>query len=211
LISLPLYKMSQRFLSSLLPSRGAHLRRFQGQDYLGHDTLFDPLQTSGGKAIAEWADQHLRPGMRIIEIGCGVGSLSCFIQLLGGNVLGIDIDPRAVAMAQRNAALLQSNARFCVSDLWEWYEGDGADVIVVNPPMFAGQPESLLEHRNLAGPDFEYFDLLWEGILAVSTGPRLVAFTQALPEHLVRVAQHYGFQPFSKSETTTWFRPEIFR
>jgi methylase of polypeptide subunit release factors len=201
--------MSSRFLSSLLPSRGANLRRYQGQDYLGHDTLFDPLQTEGGKAIAEWADQHLRPGMRIVEMGCGVGSLSCFVQKAGGSVCGLDIDPRAISMAQRNAALLQTSARFIVSDLWEWYEDEPADVVLVHPPMFPGQPESLLEHRNLAGPDFEYFDLLWSGIIEIIQGPRLVIFSQNLPEHLQDIAGHYGYYPFSVSESTTWFRPEI--
>ncbi len=49
-------------------------------------------------------DEHMRPGMKVIDLGCGSGILSVAALLLGADrALGVDIDPNAVDIAYNNA------------------------------------------------------------------------------------------------------------
>jgi SAM-dependent methyltransferase len=70
--------------------------------------LYDPLTRLLGvhamhQRLVDQAD--LRPGLRVLEIGCGTGNLAVLIkrQHPGTTVLGLDPDPRALARAQRKA------------------------------------------------------------------------------------------------------------
>ncbi len=47
----------------------------------------------------------LHPGDRVLDLGCGSGILGIAAAQLGAEVLGIEIDPAAVAQARANAAL----------------------------------------------------------------------------------------------------------
>lgn len=49
-------------------------------------------------------DEHVRPGMKVIDLGCGSGILSVAALLLGADAAtGVDIDPNAVDIAYNNA------------------------------------------------------------------------------------------------------------
>ena len=77
----------------------------------GHDRLlllYDPLQRLLGfesyhRQLVDQAD--VRPGHRVLDIGCGTGNLAILIKRLqpGGEVVGLDPDPRALAGARRKA------------------------------------------------------------------------------------------------------------
>src|SRR5688500_3219381 len=46
------------------------------------------------------------PGMRVLDVGCGVGDVSLLLgELVGpkGAVIGVDRDPRALALARQRA------------------------------------------------------------------------------------------------------------
>ena len=52
----------------------------------------------------QWLGEHLRPGERVIDYGCGSGILAIAAARLGaGEVVGVDIDPQAVASTRANA------------------------------------------------------------------------------------------------------------
>ena len=80
----------------------------------GHDwllPLYDPLvRLLGGdtarKAILEQA--AVRPGRRVLDIGCGTGTLATLIKRLHRDVdvVGLDPDPKALACARRKAERL---------------------------------------------------------------------------------------------------------
>ena len=51
-------------------------------------------------------EEYLKPGDKVLDVGCGSGILSIAGALLGaGDVLGIEIDPVAVDISQENIAL----------------------------------------------------------------------------------------------------------
>ena len=52
----------------------------------------------------QWLAENLRPGERVIDYGCGSGILAIAAAKLGaGEVIGVDIDPQAVASTRANA------------------------------------------------------------------------------------------------------------
>lgn len=77
----------------------------------GHDWflfLYDPLQKllGGEAALRELvARAAIPPGGRVLDIGCGTGSLVILIKHLqpGTEVVGLDPDPKALARARRKA------------------------------------------------------------------------------------------------------------
>lgn len=53
----------------------------------------------------QWLDGYLRPGLRVLDYGCGSGILALAAHRFGASeVLGIDIDAQAVASSRSNAA-----------------------------------------------------------------------------------------------------------
>jgi len=78
----------------------------------------------------QWLEQHLVPGARVIDYGCGSGILAIAASRLGAaEVIGIDIDPQALRATRDNAArngvavqVLESNAP----------APEAADVVVAN-------------------------------------------------------------------------------
>ncbi len=77
----------------------------------GHDWLlpfYDPVwKLLGGESTRQQlVDQaEIRPGHRILDIGCGTGSLIVQIKRLhpDADVIGLDPDPKALARAKRKA------------------------------------------------------------------------------------------------------------
>jgi ribosomal protein L11 methyltransferase len=53
----------------------------------------------------QWLERHLHPGATVIDYGCGSGILGIAAARLGASaVVGIDIDPQAIASTRDNAA-----------------------------------------------------------------------------------------------------------
>src|SRR5205085_3163870 len=77
----------------------------------GHDwllPLYDPLaKLMGGESahrqLIDQADIH--PGQRILEIGCGTGTLTMLVKTLhpAVEIVGLDPDPKALDRARRKA------------------------------------------------------------------------------------------------------------
>lgn len=79
-------------------------------------------------------EEYMKPGDKVLDVGCGSGILSIAAALLGaGNALGIEIDPIAVDVANENIALNN------VGDIAKAQYGDltkgvdyKADIVVAN-------------------------------------------------------------------------------
>jgi SAM-dependent methyltransferase len=53
---------------------------------------------------------------RVLDVGCGTGTLSVLLAELGHDVLGVDINPRMIEHARHKARRHQVDARFQVGD-----------------------------------------------------------------------------------------------
>jgi ubiquinone/menaquinone biosynthesis C-methylase UbiE len=96
-----------------------------GHGYLpamGHDRLlrfYDPFTRLLGVRSAHRrlaAQAGIQPGDRVLEIGTGTGNLALLVarEHPGAEVVGLDPDPLALAMARRKAARRGRQARFDV-------------------------------------------------------------------------------------------------
>jgi 2-polyprenyl-3-methyl-5-hydroxy-6-metoxy-1,4-benzoquinol methylase len=90
------------------------------RNYLGHDKVYQTRRASGtfagwdvdDAAYEKFATQVTtalpalanRPGLKLLELGCGAGNLSMKLAALGCDVTGVDIAPSAIAWAHERRA-----------------------------------------------------------------------------------------------------------
>lgn len=104
--------------------------------------VFSKSRLDEGSEILLKAILPLNLGEKILDIGAGYGPIGLTIATCqnAASLTLADINPRAVALCEKNARLLGLNTRVtCVhSDLYENIEGP-YDSIVANPPIRAGK------------------------------------------------------------------------
>jgi ubiquinone/menaquinone biosynthesis C-methylase UbiE len=143
---------------------------------------------------------HLRPGMRLLDAGCGPGSITLDLarQVAPGEVIGIDLQDTLVARARARAAESGvSTARFERADVYCLpYPDASFDAVYAN---------GLLMHlREPARALAELHRVLRPGAVAGVRDPDFATAlyaptTQRLAQWLdlrVRVRQHNGGDPF---------------
>ena len=65
----------------------------------------------------------VREGERVLEVGCGSGVVSIHCARNGCDVTAVDINPRAVGLAKRNAAANGVDIQVSESDVYENADG----------------------------------------------------------------------------------------
>ncbi len=85
----------------------------------------------------------IRPGERVLELGCGAGLLAIAAAKLGaGHVVAVDLDGRALDATIGNAAINGLSDRI-EARAGSWYEavkaGERFDVIIATPPQTPGK------------------------------------------------------------------------
>ena len=80
-------------------------------------------------------------GKKVCDLGCGTGILACGAALLGAfPVIGVEIDPVALGVAQENAAALGVRVTFLPADIRDpqvCRQVGPCDTVVMNPPFGA--------------------------------------------------------------------------
>ncbi len=81
-------------------------------------------------ALAPWL--RVPPGLRVLDVGCGVGRWSRLLASRGARVTGVDLSPTMIAEARRRAAQagLASRCRFLVQDLARLDAGEPYDLVL---------------------------------------------------------------------------------
>jgi SAM-dependent methyltransferase len=144
---------------------------------------------------------HLRPGMRLLDVGCGPGSITLGLAgVVGpGVVVGIDVDPTQVEQA-RALALERgaTNVRFEVADLYRLPFPDGSFDAAFAHTVIMGLREpvrALVELRRVLRPDG------MAGLRDPDLGTEILAPTTPLLDQrrtlLLRVREHNGGDPFA--------------
>ena len=114
-------------------------------DYLSND----PAAVMGAgetTAVLYHAARPLAPPRRVLDLGCGAGTLALLLARESVHVLATDISPRAIAFARFNAAMNGiGNVDFQTGDLYEPAGLATFDLIVSQPPYYPAEPgENLL-------------------------------------------------------------------
>jgi len=117
----------------------------------------------------------LKPGMRVADIGCGIGTISCWMAEqvgTGGSVQGVDVSEGQVATARRRAdAVGIENVTFTVASAYDTgLEAESFDLVFCRfVLMHLQRPEDALrEMRRLLRPG---------GVLAVEDGDFTALFS----------------------------------
>src|SRR5437762_7556987 len=86
---------------------------------------------------------RVRPGQRVLDVGCGTSVAAITAARLGADVYGIDLTPQLLERARENSAIAETRV--------DWREGDaeqlphedaGFDVVFSQfAHMFAPRPE----------------------------------------------------------------------
>lgn len=74
----------------------------------------------------------LKDGMRVLEIGCGIGTVTSLLAktVPGGRILAVDISPKSIAIAKANLQRYR-NVGFLVSDMGDFRSPDRFDFVVL--------------------------------------------------------------------------------
>jgi ubiquinone/menaquinone biosynthesis C-methylase UbiE len=112
-----------------------------GRDWLL--PLYDPLQRLLGDARlkAAFIDRaDIRPGQRVLDLGCGTGTLALMIRerCPEAEVVGVDPDPKALAIARRKAERAGADV--------VWHQGS-ADALPFDDGSFDRVVSSLVFHH----------------------------------------------------------------
>lgn len=94
----------------------------------------------------------VRPGERVLEVGCGSGVVSIHCASNGCTVTAGDINPKAVELTKRNAADNGVTVDVVETDVYSAVDGR-FDTIIFNLPYLPVDEEGLLAKAWSGGPD----------------------------------------------------------
>jgi len=89
---------------------------------------------------------YLSKDLSVLDMGTGIGIIAIVAALKSKEVLGVDINEKAVNLAKKNAKLNQiSNVRFRISNLFSNISNlEQFDLIIFNPPYLPVEDSSIL-------------------------------------------------------------------
>ncbi len=143
-----------------------HGMRFRVTPGSKHKTGFFTDQRDNRKTLASFC-----AGKRVLDLCCNTGGFSVYAKALGQaeDVVGVDLDEQAIALAKQNANLNQAKVRFVQGDLFTWLRdtlpsGQRFDVVILDPSKQTRDREEI---------DFalkKYFDMNKLALQAVAPG-----------------------------------------
>ena len=80
------------------------------------------MESRSAEANAQFFLDHLEPDMRVLDVGCGPGSITVGLAaaVASGEVIGVDIEPSQIALGQNRASSLRlKNCRFEIGSVYD--------------------------------------------------------------------------------------------
>ena len=121
--------------------------RFRVEFSSGHKTGFFCDQRDNRRQLAAWS-----AGKSVLDVCCYTGGFAVQAAVLGRaqEVIGVDLDEQAVALARDNANLNQAQVRFVHADAFSYmrdmlHNGRQWDVVVLDPPKLIRSRRELEE------------------------------------------------------------------
>ncbi len=146
------------------------------------NVVLDPGVTFGTgthpttRLCLEWLGDHVAPGDRVLDYGCGSGILAIAAMKLGaGTATGVDIDPQAVLAAARNGERNRVAARFVAPDALPPGDFDIVIANILTNPLRALAPLLAARVRGSGGK------LVLSGILERQVADVMASYAPTIP------------------------------
>jgi len=169
----------KRIISPILQQASAiYLRKRRKYKYKDisvwvEPTVFPPFLTISTKLLLEFIEKMQLQGKSFLELGSGCGIISILAAKKGAIVTATDINQTALAALEKNAAENGVEMTVLQSDLFESLVGKTFDCIVINPPYYPRNPQSMAENAWFCGENFEYFERLFRELPAFAEGNQI--------------------------------------
>lgn len=111
--------------------------------------VFNPTLFHTSEALIMYLDGvSLEPDMTVLDMGTGSGIGAIAAARRGAQVVAVDISPEAVRCARINALLnrVEDSIDVRCGDLFQPVAGERFDLVLFNPPFYAGKPRESWEH-----------------------------------------------------------------
>jgi ubiquinone/menaquinone biosynthesis C-methylase UbiE len=124
-----------------------------------HESVLRSHRWRTAENSASFLLDHLAPGMALLDVGCGPGTITADLaaRLGEGTVIGIDLATEVVELArEQQSASLGANLSFRTGDVYSLEFADGTfDVVYAHQVLqHLGRPvEALAEMRRVLKPD----------------------------------------------------------
>jgi release factor glutamine methyltransferase len=132
--------------------------RFDGLRLYVPRGVFHPGRFFSTRFVADRVLGLELTGRRFVEVGCGSGLIAVAAARRGALVTALDISKpavdSAVANGYRNGVVVEG----IVSDLFDALGTERVfDIVLITPPYFRKDPDSVEDHAWFAGANFEYY------------------------------------------------------
>lgn len=141
--------------------------------------------------------QHLRPGMSVLELGCGAGYFTRELAGSGADIVAIDVSPELLEIARANCSA--PNVRYQIQNAYELsYPDAGFDSVVGS---------SVLHHLETEEALREIYRVLKPGGTIWFTEPNMLNPQIAIQKNVPWVKRKLGDSP----DETAFFRWQLRR
>ena len=169
-------------------------------------TVFHPKYFGSSSILGEYVESLPLEGKTFLDMGTGCGIIGFFAARKGATVTAVDINPRAVACASRNAISCGFENEYLQSDLFSALPGRRFDAIAWNPPFFPKAATSMAEAALYAGDDYGVIGRFARECRQHLAADGLVIFILSFDIDVPAVESMFQMEGFSVSRalTRTW-------
>jgi release factor glutamine methyltransferase len=145
------------------------LERIDGLPFVVFPDVFNPRLFRTGEMLARHlAGLSLPANTRILDLGCGSGVAAILAARQGIHPVAVDINPEAVRCTRLNVLLngVEDRVDIREGDLFAPVRGERFDLVLFNPPFFAGRAREPWEHAWWSEDVLDHFIAGLPGALA---------------------------------------------
>ena len=175
---------------------------------------FAPLEaftTSTAALLVRFAG--IRPGMRVLDAGCGTGVVAITAARLGATVKGADLTPQLLDRARENAQIANVKVEWTEADVEQLPFGDGEFDAVLSQfaHMFAPRPQvAIAEMLRVLRPDGTIAFSTWPPELLVGRTMMLASRYTPTPPPGVSSPMLWGDPGFIQQQLGNWVDQIVF-
>jgi release factor glutamine methyltransferase len=151
--------------------------RHNGIDLTIPPEVFHPGFFFSTGMLLQYIEHFPLSNKRLLELGAGSGLISMRAARKGATVTATDINPVAVDYLQKNSKKNKIDMAIILSDLFKDIPGQAFDIIVINPPYYKKDPQTLIDHAWYCGENGEYFSRLFYQLGAYMHANSIVLMT----------------------------------